>query len=165
MTKSAINYQKTLEHLISLPLNQDSAQQFFDLACDWKLLGRSDKALFCYGSALSFYENKVDDYEIACDIAIAMGHLYRGLGHHKHCRQHYFKSLKISRVYDTDTGKTGECFYHLATLAEQTWNIQIALKFYDSSISVYDSLNEGDMVHQIKHIREKCNQKLDIHIK
>ena len=165
MHQSPINFQKTLDHLINLPLTEDTAKKFFNLASDWKLLERSDKALFCYDRALSFYENKVNDYKIAFDIAISIGHLYRGLGQHRECRKYYFKALKISRVDELDTEKTGECYYHLATLAQQTWNLKIALKFYDSSMAVYSRLNQDELLKQIKVLRDKCNQKLDIHVK
>ena len=95
----------------------------------------------------------------ACAVAIKIGHTHRRLGHNRDARRYYHMAVTFSQLSDTLQPETGQAYYHIGNLAEQTWNLKFALEFYEKSRDVYHQLNDTEMTDELSRIIDACASK------
>lgn len=159
MTHIATSLQEEITSLHGLTPSLDTSTRWMTLAERWHSENRFEKVIFCYEQALDYLKSDNTASLTACSVAIKIGHTHRRLGHNRDARRYYQMAVTFSQRPDTLQAETGQAYYHLGNLAEQTWNIKFALEFYTKSRDVYCQLNDTEMADELSRIIDACASK------
>lgn len=158
MTNDITHYQDLINDLNKQKPSSETAQKWIKLAKKWHKNQRLEKVILCYSKAFEYFKTEQMGIK-ASEIAILIGHAHRELGHNRDTRRWYQQALTQSEVPDKQNQQTALCYFHLATLAQQTWNLSIAINQYEKSKEIYNQLNLKDHVNaleeKINHLHEK----------
>ncbi|MEK9657807.1 MAG: hypothetical protein VW378_05500 [bacterium] len=159
MSTKITDYQDAIHSLEQQRSSLATSKDWITLAEKWKSEDRQEKVIFCYEKALEFLKTDSTYAQDACYAAIEMGHAHRRLGHHRPARHAYQLAVSLSQV-DTHPNEAGaNAYFHLASLAQQTWNLGFAVDFYRKSKAIYELLNKTDEAQALETRILDCQSK------
>ena len=140
----------------------EMGHKWMDLASKWKQAQRLEKEQLALNQAFLVLKdaNGEQAYHQAAKALILLGHSHRAMGHNRQARQAYQASIKHAQ----DNGeKQNESvamgFFHLASLAEQTWNLKIASAHYQEARTCFIHLKNKAAVLQLDEKLKSCIDK------
>ena len=137
-------------------------EEWMALAAKWKQVQRLEKEQFALNQAFLSFENSKEKrfYSHAAKALVLLGHSHRSMGHNRLARQAYQSSIQHAKEMGKANNESiAKGYFHLGSLAEQTWNMKIAISNYQKARQCFEVLQDEEARSQIDQKLRSCQVK------